>query len=523
MLTVSNWLTDPNYYDTKPTPVHHWLNANDLVAANRESEVFLADGRTFNLFPIMVRRSDFVRDASSDRILARFPFLQLTAEEIALFESQELLVAENLRNYFYKSDNRKILDWRALLRKYLERGAVPLPFLSSLPEKPVFTLENRLFESARGERFTLPTTLTPELAYLCGVVNGDGNLTKYVLNIVDYSLENIRSLKKQFETLFQQTGRIQLQSENAPRLIITNLWVVRLFSFLTGQPIGGRKYDTLCEPLLFSQDPSLRATYWSGVMDADGSYAKRNITFTSTSKDYAKAFMSFLLSLTVKAKLNTRDDGTFLVYVPRRYHDIYKQHMYCFHPEKRVDFVNLKKGNTRQGATPQYFHSFDNNKLINGYFDFNYLMGLQVIGLGVYLQSLRGAITQQEFASKLNIHPNYLYQLENNLTAISIPLLNQFLTFDKDNSLLHLLLRFGRKLRYRRNKAPPIFLDFKPSPKLVLLAKNLIFYPSFIRLNSDDDKLLIGFQQQFGIKLQNKTTTNGTLRYFFTTFATMKK
>jgi len=295
-----SWLNDPIYFDAEPKPVNVWINANELIETNRKDEIFLNGTDTLNLFPILVRRADFVRESPTDRILARFPYLQLTTEEKSVIIRQELSIAEKLRDYFYKSDNRKILEWRDVLRKDLERGIVPLPFLRCFPEELPFNLHDRILSSARGEKFKLPLHLTEELAYLCGIVNGDGNLTKYVVNIVDYSLENIRQLKERFECLFQQSGRIQLQSENSPTLIITNLWVARLFSFLTDQPIGGKKYESLREPLLFFNQP-LRSLYWSGVMDADGSYGRNNITLTSTNLNFTKEFISFLNELKINS------------------------------------------------------------------------------------------------------------------------------------------------------------------------------------------------------------------------------
>ncbi len=250
-----NWQEDPIYFDSEARPVSEWLNANELVTNNRINDIFLEDKKTLNLYPLMVRRSDFIREKSADRILARFPYVQLTEEEKEIITSQELLIAEKLRDYFYKSDNRRILEWRDILQKDLERGFVPLPFLRCFPEELKIDFHNRSFESARGEAFTLPLHLTDEIAYLSGMVNGDGSLKKYVLLIVDYSIENIRQLKEQFQRLFDQIGRIQLQTENSPTLIITNLWVVRFFSFLTSQPIGGKKYHALREPLLFQEQP----------------------------------------------------------------------------------------------------------------------------------------------------------------------------------------------------------------------------------------------------------------------------
>jgi len=511
-----NWQTDPMYFDPEPVPTRLWLNANDLMRANKTTE-FLSQQNMLHLFPIMVRHSDFVRKKQSDRILARFPYIELLTEEKELIAKQDLLVAERLRNYFYKSDNRKVLEWRAILQKDLKRGFVPLPFLRCFPEEISIDFATRIFESARGEAFKMPTQITEEIAYLSGMVNGDGSLTKYVVNIVDFSIENIQQLKKMFEQLFHQIGRIQLQTENSPTLIITNLWVVRLFSFLTSQPIGGKKYDALQEPLIFKKEP-FRKHYWSGVMDADGSYANRNVTLTSTSNEFARDFSLFLKSLQIQSTVHTREDGTYQVYIPRRYHEIYKTQMISKHPEKRKEFLQLRKGRNRKTINAHKFQDFDQKKLLNGYFNFTLMKNLQIVGLGNYVKEKRQPTTQQEYAEKLGISTKTLQLIESGENALSIKILEQILLEEK-LSLMQFLVCYGRKIKFRRYRAAPVYLDFKPNDQLKFFAKKLIFYENSIRINSEDKKLLSDIELHFGITIENNVIRNGVIRYFFKTFS----
>ena len=522
-VTVLNWQNDPIYFDKEPKEVNEWINANELLESKRGEDIFLPNTQTLNLYPILVRRADFARENHSDRILARLPFIQLTAEEKRLFKDQELLVSERLRDYFYKSDNRKILEWRDILRNYLKREAVPLPFFRCLPEERVIDFHQRVLESSRGETFSMPTTLSHELAYLCGMVNGDGNLTKYVLNIVDYSMENIRQLRERFERLFQQSGRIQLQTENCPKLIITNLWVVRLFSFLTDQPIGGRKYDCLREPLLFSDQP-FRAHYWSGVMDADGAYKNCNITFTSTSKKYSEDFVSFMKAITIQPKLTARTDGTFQVYIPAQYRGVYKKQLYCVHPEKKEQFRVLKKGISKQHSAPnpKEFISFNSRKLTNGYFNFNLMKNIQITGLGGYIKEKRNNITQVNFAKEIGISTRLLQQIENEKCAVSIKILEKIQTKEQ-KSLIQLLLLKGRKLQYRRYRTQPVFLDLKPNVQLKYFTKKMIFYDSYIRINSEKIELIEQIENHFGIKIEDNVITNGMIKYYFHTFCDLVK
>ncbi len=512
-MTVLNWQNDPIYFDDVSKEVNHWINANELMENNRQEEIFLPNTETLNLFPILVRRADFLRENSSDRILARLPFIQLTEKEKVLFKNQELLVSEKLRDYFYQSDNRKILEWRDILRNYLERGAIPLPFFRCYPDEWGFDFQDRILESSRGETFGMPTTLTNELAYLCGMVNGDGNLTKYVLNIIDYSIENIKQLKEMFERLFRQTGRIQMQTENSPALIITNLWVVRLFSFLTDQPIGGKKYHKLREPLLLQQQP-FRSHYWSGVMDADGSYANGSVTFTSASQEYALDFINFLNIINIKATLRNRKDNTFRVYIPRKYNEYYKQNLFSVHPEKRKQFHDLKEGNERKAKNAMYFQGFNSNYISNGLFDFSKLDGIQIIGLENYIRESRAEKTQTGYAKDLKISSIHLHNLETSKSAISIPVLLRILDIEKIQ-IMPLLFRYGRDLSYRRLSASPVYLDLMPNDKLIQYTRKMIFYNKYIRIDSKKKELVDKIGNHFGISIKDNLITNGTIRYFF--------
>ncbi|MHA1125526.1 MAG: hypothetical protein ACTSO7_04275 [Candidatus Heimdallarchaeota archaeon] len=114
------WTNDPLLFDQEPQPVNTWLNANDLITQKRQTAIFLSDNQTLNLYPLMVRRNDFVRVKSSDRIMARFPFLVVEKEIQDNVRNNVLLISELSRDYFYKSINKSIMKWKEDILKYLE-------------------------------------------------------------------------------------------------------------------------------------------------------------------------------------------------------------------------------------------------------------------------------------------------------------------------------------------------------------------------------------------------------------------
>jgi len=514
------WQNDPVYFDTEPLPVNDWVNANELIRKGL-TEAIISEDLAFNFFPILIRRVDFVREKPTDRILARFPYIELSENEKEIVTDKQLLIAEKLRDYFYKSNNRKILEWRDILLKNLERGYVPLPFLRCFPEEISIDLSSRKFESVRGEGFTLPVKLTKEIAYLCGMINGDGSLKKYVLSIIDYSFENIKQLKERFEELFTQTGRIQSQTENSPELIITNLWVVRFFSFLTGHPIGGKKYGRIREPILLSKEP-FRSVYWSGVMDADGSYKNRKVTFVSASKQYTLDFKAFLETLSITGTYTENPDNTYTVYIPAKYHQIYKTKMISLHPEKKQQFMQLREGREKQAVQGYIFQDFNEDAQINGFFNFTILDNIQIMGLDEFLKSKRGKNTLAEYANKINTNPSSLQQAETRTAALSLKILQKILT--KDNvSLMSFLFQYGKKIQFRKIRAPPVYLDLKPNNKLLYFAKKMVFYKSYIAIDSNDKNLIKQLEEHFGITIENNIIQNGVIRHFFNAFGIFVK
>ena len=93
MSEIINWQTDPLLFDQDTKQVNDWINANDLIKQNCRKKIFLADGQTLNLFPLMVRRVHFVRSKSSDRVMARFPFLLVRFWDVSI--SQNGLAKKN--------------------------------------------------------------------------------------------------------------------------------------------------------------------------------------------------------------------------------------------------------------------------------------------------------------------------------------------------------------------------------------------------------------------------------------------
>ncbi len=391
-MTNIDWQTDPLLLDPEPTLMNEWLTANKILSMAKQSDNLFIDKNnlTLNIFPILVRKVDFVREKNSARILSRFPFLVLTEKEREIIKSKILLISEFARDYFYKSINGRISDWQRRLKTYLKRGAMPYPLFRCACETtplPVVrpNVDSLTFESARGKRYAIPIKLTNQIAYLCGVCNGDGNLRKHFINIVDETKEHIQFLSRLLEQMFASTVAL-FQSGNAWVIEIHSSAASRLINFLTDQTIDGAKYDSLQEPLLFKMlGEPYRKYYWGGVMDADGSF-KTSISFTSASERYTKDFQEYLKLLNISSKATRINDVATSLYIPAEHKVDFLHLIGVLNPKKANDYRNLLQ---RKKA----FHKFKKIKVDvttkDGYFDLSLMKSFLINGFGDYLRDYR--------------------------------------------------------------------------------------------------------------------------------------
>ncbi len=196
--------------------------------------------------------------------------------------------------------------------------------------------------------------------------------------------------------------------------------------------------------------------------------------------------------------------------------------MYSCHPEKRVQFLKLKEGREIKSKISYQFQDFKKDTIPNGYFDFSLISDLQIVGLGQLLKGYRKKTTQFEFTQKLGISTKSVQYIEAGKSAVSIKVLEKILSEEK-KSLMEFLLYHGRRIQYRRFRAAPVFLDLRPNAQLKYFAKKMIFYESYIRIDSDDKKLLSQIEEHFGTEIEKNLIRNGVVRYFLKTFSNLVK
>ena len=501
--------------DSEPTPYNDWETANSLIEQGRITDILSSDLYFKNIYGIMVRKIDFVRKGARDRIIARFPFLILTDELRTKIQERTLLIAEVARDYFYRSINKTISAWRGIICKYIERGSLPFPLFRCAQEIipdlswPVNGSGTIPFMSARGEAFTFPTSVTNQLAYLCGICNGDGNLREYWIIVADETKKHIEFISELFTDIFAKSGKL-MKTGGAWIIKLNLLWTVRLFNFLTNQAIDEPKYDSLREPVLFQKlGEPYRSLYWRGAFDADGSF-KNQIVFCSISEDYSRDFQEYLIANDIDSHFFSKKGGGFQVNVLAKDKLKIAEFIGSSHPKKSQDFVKLLQRNIQNYS----FIGFDGKKLTsNGFFDFTYLPSVSVLGLNSYFKTI---------SSKTSIFTTRRLQRYKENNGITIRQLNKHLS-NINRDLMPFLEENYLLLSFRSYTSHPLKLPIKPSKDLEKLSNYLI--PTEIGATLYQSKLNL-FKLQtslFGIDSEELAHTNKLLRNFLQTFCLYEK
>ncbi|HUT79946.1 MAG TPA: LAGLIDADG family homing endonuclease [Candidatus Bathyarchaeia archaeon] len=445
MFEYLNWQKDPYLIDPEPFEQNKWLTANDLVTQGNENLIF-SPITQLNLYSLMLRKIDFL---SGERLLQSFPYILLDDEWCILLRKQTLTLAERAYHYFQGAlTNNSIRIWQKKLIQYLEeQNRLPFPLFRLADSWQDYFLEKQFvqFQSARGEDFQLPLYLTEELAYLTGVIIGDGHLADYFINIIDSSKEHIKNLAELLQLHFNSKIEFfEQQNAQAWNVNILGKWIVRFFNFLSGQPINERKYPHLCEPLIFQEQDLFRRAFWRGLMDADGSY-KTTIGFGSASEQLIIDFSQFLEEHTIQHRFYEQEvcgGKTYSVNIVGTSRKDFATIIGSAHPKKQKELqillnrkvirfsrrlYTLEKHDTWNGQIV----NFNFKKIITGYFDFSLLPDLQIKDLGKEIMYLRKKFKhkQKQISTNLSITSSLLSKYELDKTAIPINLLLKLLSF----------------------------------------------------------------------------------------------
>ena len=539
-----NWNTDPLLVDSSANSSIHWETANSLLRKGKDNLIFQDEFPKLAIYSIIIRKNDFI---TSERLLQTFPYIILTPHWNSSIRKESLEIAERCHYYFKNSTLEKsILSWQKVIISYCEKQQrIPFPIFRLIDNWHEFFKKSIEvdFQSARGEKFHLPTNLSPDLSYLLGVILGDGHLNYHNVVLVDFSKEHMIFLQNLAKKLFGIEGAIS--GENKRWLLhYNNKWLVRLTNFITDQPIEGKKYDSLQEPILFQRDELLRRHFWSGVLDADGSY-KKQISLCSRSKLFVQSFGIFLSDHNIDFKIrklrNSLYDGYTLV-TDVKAKRILGELLLPRHIDKLPDFqtyIKSKIYQPRKRRTDELsllmkekqnlkFQSFNEDLIIfeesQQFFDFSQLQGLAVLHFQDMLKNLRKhhTWTQKQLADYLLIPEKVLTSYENKIN-LSIQLLEKLLPlFPKEQPKTLMLFLQKNDLIYFRSRKTIAKLDLQPTNELLSIVRNLELRRNYLLINhtgKNKEVFLETIANHFAItKPKSYKLSNSVIFHFTKTF-----
>jgi len=523
------WRTDPYLLDDKPVVENIWLTVNKLIEKQAGSRTFL-QAEILNLYSFMIRKIDF---QSGNRLLQRLPYITLPDALATEIRKNSLFLAERCHHYFHDTAiNYSIKKWQQKIIDYTEnQQRLPFPLFRLTDNWEELLSQNYVnFQSARGEHFHIPTRLTNDLVYFLGSVIGDGHLNYHNIVLVDFSKEHMIMMQTLAKSLFGFEGPVTGEKK-IWLLHINNKWVVRLVNFLTDQPIGGKKYLALREPLLFQNDELLRWEFWSGALDSDGSY-KNMVNFCSSSKFFVNEFAKVLDIYKIKYShqtIKTEFGTSYAIYIKAHSKDLLGKFLHPRHPIKQKDFRDyLNKKRYHLVDNPIKYQIYDVNPdtilTLNGesYFNFKLLPNLNVVNCKPFLKTAKKiwSWTQQNFADYLGIPKGHLASYESR-NSLPISLLEKLLPKLPDAPTELVLFLSKNNLDYFRSRRAIARLDLQPNKKMIRLIKNLSVRKRYLLIEqsaNEKNDFYKTLSEHFDIEVTTNQLQNSVLYHFITTF-----
>jgi len=156
------------------------------------------------------------------------------------------------------------------------------------------------FIRTKRTRIKMPE-ISDKVAYLAGVVAGDGNLNvcrrkkggyHYRVNIVGHK-EDLEYLTTLLNDLFDYKPRV-LRDKRKANCYLINIYSAAIFFYFVklGFPIGKKR--NLSVPLIIAENPTLFKHYMLGLIDTDGSIKGNKVQLKQREEGFLKELVELL-------------------------------------------------------------------------------------------------------------------------------------------------------------------------------------------------------------------------------------
>ena len=158
----------------------------------------------------------------------------------------------------------------------------------------------------------LPNKLTEDLAYISGLIVGDGHLSKHAIDISCYN-----SLKKQIKPLLANLFGKSNSYYSGNRTYVCNKILPLYFNKIFDIPIGNKSKIVEIPKIIFRSNNKIIASFLAGLFDADGT-VHASVSYKTASKELAKQLTYALARLSVFSIIR-KEEGLYRVVIPSPY------------------------------------------------------------------------------------------------------------------------------------------------------------------------------------------------------------
>lgn len=171
-----------------------------------------------------------------------------------------------------KKPEKNLWEWKS--------GKVGIPLkairlLVEMDDKLVKRIEfcNLIFGERRSKHKIIIPSFNNDLAYLMGLISGDGNIQHYFIRIVDGQRENLEYVEALIKNQFNIPTRLRKESDNKWYLEINSKIICEFFDKVLEIPIGNKE-KVAVPSLIKESNDEIKFAYIKGWIDAESSVEK---------------------------------------------------------------------------------------------------------------------------------------------------------------------------------------------------------------------------------------------------------
>lgn len=171
--------------------------------------------------------------------------------------------------------------------------------------------ENKIFcRPVFGSKrlISVPTTVSPELAFLSGIIIGDGHLRKSKFGIlIEMTSKHILSIvRKKFKKIFSLKAKIKLinkrkNKKQSWKIEFKSKVIWLLFNKLFDIPCGKKSGKVGVPKIIYKLENSCIREFVSGLFLADGGTRGERVIFSSASETLINGLLTLLIQIKIKS------------------------------------------------------------------------------------------------------------------------------------------------------------------------------------------------------------------------------